>query len=192
MDQGLFHRACQIGLAASMSDQADLNRIKPPEESPPEQPDANTKAEVKKLQRPSLTDRIEQEHHYHVRTLSQRIDYHCAENEKLRVEVLSVRTQLNGIQEERDRLGDRCTQLETASGNAGCMTLLGTVVTLGGGGMLGVAGATPDLQENARTSLCAGGIATTICGILFLIASFAVILWHNWWKRPTGHDTTQS
>ena len=97
-----------------MSGQPDLERIKQPEPSPPDEPDEKTKAEKQefKQKRPNAAERETASHNAHLETWKLTAERHCGEYEKLRAETQIIRESLASSQQREKDLCVRCGQLE--------------------------------------------------------------------------------
>lgn len=170
---------------ASLSS-SDLEAIKPPQEPPPQQPDAKTETEKRTAERPkppTATEREAELKQILLSKLDDHVDFHKGECERLRKQHESdcgaFKTEIDELQEEMGRLRDRIeelveerTELRTAAKATGCLTLLANGLIAVGSGMVGVAGTVPNLHDDLKQIMGYGGSAVVICGLLVSVASY--------------------
>ena len=168
------------------SRQPDPSKIRAPGDTPQEKPDQKTTDENKEFQRKkasSPTDRIVEQHEFHIATFREHIHYHQEECSRFRQDISQARTDLNGerargenlLAEERkksERLAFECVKLRELSWAVGYMMLLGNVMVAFGSIALGIAGCWPELT-NERKYAIGGGAATAICGVLLTVLAVA-------------------
>ncbi len=168
-----------------MSNEPDLDRVKPPEPPPLEQPDPQTAAEKKELTKRKPLTPVEREqlaHQEHLATLQRQIDHLQGEKQQLQEVINTLRGDLTESRSRCSNLQERCGRLEVISCFSGCMSLAGQLSTLAAGVLLGIAGAVSGLSDVLRTGFVWSGIAAAVGGVLFTICNFAA----SYWTKPGG------
>jgi hypothetical protein len=177
MDSRVFQDARGIGMSAD----DDLEKITKPVIAPPEEPDRKTTAEATELSRKAKTplEREAEAHASHLDTMRGQIAFHSGECVELRRENAELRKELTNSQAETKRLGIENANLQATRGAVGCMSLLGTLLALFGGGVLSYAGGHPDLSANEKTAYCSSGMTLLVAGMLILAIGYLV----SWWQK---------
>jgi hypothetical protein len=169
-----------------MRDRRDLDRIQEPAEPQSDQPDQKTEAEATEYQtkKKTPTEQLGDSHQAHLATMRDRIDYHCQEKTILQSHITTLQQGLDGERLQSTNHCIRCAKLESLAFSVGCTSLLGSILTVAGGGAVSVAGAWPNLSDAHKGWLSAAGSATAFCGLMVMSAAFVI----GWYGKPSSQE----
>lgn len=112
-------------------------------------------------------------HQDHLATLERHIAFQQSLTAEAKAEVARLLADLTAERNRAEGLAIRAERLEVGGWASTLLILLGNLVSLGGGGSLGYAGAAPNLTPTDKAYWVGGGIAALGIGALLLIAGTA-------------------
>jgi hypothetical protein len=113
----------------------------------------------------------------HIATLERHIEDQKTHTAEAKAETERLREELAAERSRAEVLAIRAERLEVGGCASALLSLLGTLVSLGGGGSLGYAGAAPNLTDVEKAHWVGGGIAALVIGGVFLIAGQVFAFW---------------
>jgi hypothetical protein len=151
-----------------MADDLDLNRIKPPGSTPPDEQDSKTQAETQEFRKApsklSPTDRLSISHQSH-------LDDQKSQIERLCHELTMIQSECREVLRRGDGLASRCSALEERNRATGRIAIVSNVFEGTGGFFLALAGAGMTEDAVSKASLLVGGIICIITGIVVGVAA---------------------
>lgn len=151
-------------------DKPDLAKIVP-EQVPDDAPDKQTAIEIREQKKPTLTEQLSQAHLQHVAELNGHVQFHRDECKMWKDEADSLRQQLLDEKDGKQPLVAKIARLEEIVASIGWVNAIGSILTIVGGIMVGIAGAMPSIPDVVRSGLTVGGSAFTICALALVALS---------------------
>lgn len=183
-------------MAKNTAPRADLNAIRAPDQPLSDQPDQKTSDEATSYVQKPLTagERAEEKDRLFIASLQAQIIFHKDECERARgnhstaaelfkQEIDELQAELAGKQQRIEQFIEERTELRTAAKSSSCLTMLVTLFTAGGGGVVSFAGTLPGLEDHTKQWLTCAGTGVVVCALIVGAAA--------WYLTPSSKRTVQ-